>query len=315
MHCRGYSLGLQRAVTDFGADVAFGKVPQKLKEHYGIEVPISAAQTITKQHATRMKQQAAVLERLPRGGVEQLIGELDGSMLPIVSIGARADKSTPKDGRKRRELSWQEARLSLVRAPEKVKGRYAATMGGPAQAGELFVDSVIRVGGGQGTKLHCVGDGAPWIANQIKQRLGAQADYLIDFYHVSQYLAAAGEQLRLQQQRLKGNEVGAVLGELRTYQSLNSPTTSEPDTDPVQACRQYLENRLGYLDYAGALKANLPIGSGEVESGHRSVIQARLKLPGAWWREATAENMLALRTLRANDEWESYWRETRQAAA
>ena len=49
-----------------------------------------------------------------------MIGELDGSMLPIVSIGARADKSTPKDGRKRRELSWQEARLSLVRAPEKV---------------------------------------------------------------------------------------------------------------------------------------------------------------------------------------------------
>jgi hypothetical protein len=29
---------LQRAVTDFGADVAFGKVPQKLREHYGIEV-------------------------------------------------------------------------------------------------------------------------------------------------------------------------------------------------------------------------------------------------------------------------------------
>ncbi len=324
MHCRGYSLGLQRAVTDFGADVAFGKVPQKLKEHYGIEVPISAAQTITKQHAAQIKQQEVVLERLPRGGVEQLIGELDGSMLPIVSIGKRVDKSAPKDRRKRRELSWQEARLSLVRAPEKVKGRYAATMGGPAQAGELFVDSVIRVGGGQRTKLHCVGDGAPWIANQIKQRLSAQADYLIDFYHLSEYLSGAAEVLagpnkrewlRTQQQRMKCNEVVAVLSDLRTYQSLSPPTTNESDTDPVQACRQYLENRLGYLDYAGALKANLPIGSGEVESGHRSVIQARLKLPGAWWKEATAENMLALRTLRANDEWQSYWREASQAAA
>jgi hypothetical protein len=324
MHCRGYSLGLQRAVTDFGADVAFGKVPQKLKEHYGIEVPSSTAQTITKQHAARMKQQQAVLERLPRGGVEQLIGELDGSMLPIVSIGPRADKTAPRDGRKRRELSWREARLSLVRTPEKVKGRYAATMGGPAAAGELFVDSVIRVGGGQRTKLHCVGDGAPWIAKQLKQRLGAQADYLIDFYHLSEYLSGAAEViagpdkrewLRTQQQRLKGNEVSAVLDELRAYQSLSPPTTSEPDPDPVQACRQYLENRLGYLDYAGALKAGLPIGSGEVESGHRSVIQARLKLAGAWWKEETAESMLALRTLRANDQWESYWREARQAAA
>ena len=311
-------------MSDFGADVAFGKVPQKLKEHYGIEVPMSAARTITEQHAAQMKQQQAVLERLPRGGVEQLIGELDGSMLPIVSIGARADRLASKDGRKRRELSWQEARLSLVRAPEKVKGRYAATMGGPAQAGELFVDSVIRAGGGQRTKLHCVGDGAPWIANQIKQRLGAQADYLIDFYHLSEYLSGAAEVvagehkrkwLHTQQQRMKANEVGAVLGELRLYQSLSPPTTGEPDAEAVQACRQYLENRLGYLDYAGALKANLPIGSGEVESGHRSVIQARLKLPGAWWKDTTAENMLALRTLRANDEWESYWREARQAAA
>jgi hypothetical protein len=311
-------------VTDFGADVAFGKVPQKLKEHYGIEVPRSAAQTITKQHAARMKQQQAVLERLPRGGVEQLIGELDGSMLPIVSIGPRADKTAPRDGRKRRELSWREARLSLVRTPEKVKGRYAATMGGPAAAGELFVDSVIRVGGGQRTKLHCVGDGAPWIANQIKQRLGVQANYLIDFYHLSEYLNGAAEVvagphqrawLSAQQQRMKANEVGPVLDALRAHQAESPAPTAESNPDPVQACRQYLENRLSYFDYAGALKDGLPIGSGEVESGHRSVIQARLKLSGAWWREETAESMLALRTLRANDQWETYWSEARQAAA
>ena len=77
-------------MTDFGADAAFGKVPQKLREHYGIEVPLSAAQIITKQHAATIKQERVRLERLPRGGVQQLIGELDGSMLPIVSIAARA---------------------------------------------------------------------------------------------------------------------------------------------------------------------------------------------------------------------------------
>jgi hypothetical protein len=252
--------------------------------------------------------------------VEQLIGELDGSMLPIVSIAARTDKSAPRDGRKRRQLSWREARLSLVRAPDKVKGRYAATLGGPAQAGELFVDGVIRAGGGQRSKLHCVGDGAPWIAKQIKQRLGTQANYLIDFYHLSGAAeVVAGphkrEWLRTQQQRMKSNEVAAVLGDLQAYQPLSQPSTGEEEAEPVQACRQYLENRLSYFDYAGALKAGLPIGSGEVESGHRSVIQARLKLSGAWWQEKTAENMLALRTLRANDEWDAYWREARQAAA
>ena len=52
------------------------------------------------------------------------------------------------------------------------------------------------------------------------------------------------------------------------------------------------------------LAAQLPIGSGEIESAHRYVIQERLKLPGAWWQKTTAQQMLALRTCRANQEWE-----------
>ena len=52
IHCRGYSLPLQRAITDFGADVSFGKISEKLKEHYGINVPISSAQAITHASCT-----------------------------------------------------------------------------------------------------------------------------------------------------------------------------------------------------------------------------------------------------------------------
>jgi hypothetical protein len=32
------------------------------------------------------------------------------------------------------------------------------------------------------------------------------------------------------------------------------------------------------------LAAGLPIGSGEIESAHRYVIQNRLKIAGAWWK-------------------------------
>jgi hypothetical protein len=46
------------------------------------------------------------------------------------------------------------------------------------------------------------------------------------------------------------------------------------------------------MDYAGARAAGLPIGSGEVEGGHRHVLQKRLKIAGAWWRERNAEWML-----------------------
>ena len=36
-----------------------------------------------------------------------------------------------------------------------------------------------------------VGDGAPWIADQVKEQFGAQGNYLLDFYQVCDYLAAA----------------------------------------------------------------------------------------------------------------------------
>ena len=36
--CRSYSTPLQRIITDFGADVPFGRIPKKLQEHYGISV-------------------------------------------------------------------------------------------------------------------------------------------------------------------------------------------------------------------------------------------------------------------------------------
>jgi len=51
IRCRGYSLPLQQAITDFGADNAFGRVGAKLKEHYGIALPLGAAATITERHA------------------------------------------------------------------------------------------------------------------------------------------------------------------------------------------------------------------------------------------------------------------------
>jgi hypothetical protein len=41
-------------MVDFGADNPFGKVNNKLKEHYDIEVPDSAARNITLKHAEKI---------------------------------------------------------------------------------------------------------------------------------------------------------------------------------------------------------------------------------------------------------------------
>jgi Uncharacterised protein family (UPF0236) len=317
VRCRAYSQPLQRMITDFGAEVAFGRVPEKLREHYGIEVPASAAREVTERHAQALLGRQEVRTELAAGpGLAQVIGEMDGSLVPVVTTRAGV-----ADRRKTRRVGWQEARLCLAHAPGSVSPRFGATLGKVEEAGDRLADCVIRVGGTADTKLHCVGDGAQWIVEQVERHFGSQASYLIDFYHVSEYLAAAAGPiagaeahawLGEQQERLKNNRLRSVLGALRPH--LEAARVAEGEA-PVRACYRYLANRAQYLDYRGALAADLPIGSGEVESAHRYVVQARLKLAGAWWQAQNAEKMLALRVTRANGEWQAYWQGLSQAAA
>lgn len=309
VRCRGYSTVLQRIITDFGAEVSFHRIGQKLKEHYGLQLPQSTAQAIVEEHAKHMYEGQPVRTEVPEAaGKAVLIGQMDGSMVPIVETATGAG-----DRRKGRQVKWQEARLCMVREPGRVAGRFGATMGGAEEAGKRLLTAALLEGMGSSTRMHCVGDGAVWIAEQVEKCFGAQGTYLIDFYHLCEYLSGAAAVLspgdtkgwmERQRGRLKENRLEAVMQELRGTEGQDSP--SLPDTAAGECCR-YMRNRPGQFDYKGALEAALPIGSGEIESGHRHVIQQRLKLSGAWWKEVTAEHMLALRVTRANNEWDRYW--------
>ena len=86
-------------------------------------------------------------------------------------------------------------------------------------------------------------------------------------------------------------------------------TRIEPDNeeDPVYKCYRYMTNRKEQLFYEEALKKQLAIGSGEIESAHRYVVQHRFKLAGAWWKSENIDYMLSLQLNRANNFWNDYW--------
>ncbi len=320
--CRYYSIPLQRIITDFGADVSFGRIPQKLQEHYGITVPISSAQKITQEHAARVLQQHQTQSEIPTSmGVEQLIVEMDGSMIPIVKTEATTAQDQKIDRRKTRTVAWREARLCLAREKDSSQPIFGVTLGSVDAAGEQLLDIAIRAGLGSGTLIHGVGDGAPWIANQVQRIFGIQAHYLIDFYHLCDYLAAASAHcapqnpqswLQQQKRKLKQNQVLTLLTSLKPDLE---PDHLPDERAPVRACYRYLINRPGQFNYQDAIKDDLPISSGEIESAHSYVIQARLKLSGCWWKLENAMTMLALRVLRANRDWDSYWHQTQLAIA
>jgi hypothetical protein len=100
VRCREYSQP-QRVLTDFGAEVSFGRAVEQLREHYGIEVPGGAVRQITEQHAEEMLDQQRVLRELPEQSRQaQLIGEMDGSLVPIVTV----KESVRSDRRKTRTV-------------------------------------------------------------------------------------------------------------------------------------------------------------------------------------------------------------------
>lgn len=318
MHQRGCSQPLQRAIVDFAADVPFAQAGEKLREHYGVSLSASTIRTITEAHAHGCASYRQSDPAWPcEPGASTVIAEIDGGMVPLVQSDAQQ-----RDRRQGKRLQWKEAKLCLAHAHGSATPVYGGTLlGGVEGAGRELLACALAVGLGEGTHVHAVGDGAPWIADQVAEQFGTQGSYLVDFFHVCDYLCAAAKVcdpqepsawLERQKARLKANRSAAVLGDLL---AAIEPSTVPEEDAPVRACHRYLTNRRAQLDYAGAIAADLPIGSGEIESAHRYVVQQRLKRPGAWWTPENAEAMLALRLVRANGQWSQYWsRDLKQAA-
>jgi len=308
-------------MTDFGADSSFAKAALKAKEHYGIDVAVSGTRKLTLCHAKRLREiedkRLTVVKdiygkshrKVLKSGTNQIISETDGCMIPIIKPNQKV-----KDKRKKKELFYKEAKLALSYRQGELKPIFAATMEDSEIAGKLLRLTATDAGLGINTAIHGVGDGAAWIVNQFKDKFGdlREVNYVIDFYHMSEYLSAASQEIyqdpswqkrwvKQQAKLLKNNESSKVLANLAKHDPKN-------DDSPITQCYRYISNRLDQIDYKSSIEHELPIGSGRIEGGHRHVIQSRLKISGAWWLEESAQDMLALRIIRVNDKWDDYWK-------
>ena len=170
---------LQRALTDFGAEKSFGQASRQLKEHYGVELHRSSVREVVCKQAERA---AALVDREGReatlsyesqpsfrSGEPWLIVESGGSMIrtgelePDPAGGTSPVRVRPK---RIRRTQWREARLSVVEPPSGER-RYAAMLGSPQRVGEGMFALALGSGYGDNTWVHGVGDGAPWIAQQM----------------------------------------------------------------------------------------------------------------------------------------------------
>lgn len=294
-------------MTDFGIEESFQMGVERMKEHHGIEVNTSAMRNITERHASRASALFAEFSPTKKSS-GQMVLEMDGEMVPLVEYKPSEDR------RKTKENLWAELRIGVVQNHGDAGWKYAASFKTPDHLGDRMLGIMEKMGLDEKTNVHGVGDGARWIPEQGEKIAGTKYKHLIDLFHLCEYFAEAvtawTENTEKEVKRLKKLfETGFGTKALKELKRRQKKAQGHKG---LEDCIKYIENRPGQFEYKTAKEKGLPVGSGKVESSHRSLIQKRLKKPGTWWLRENAEKMADLRTVRANGCWGLLWQQDYQ---
>jgi hypothetical protein len=309
---------VHQGLVRLGAWMPFGQAAAGLGWFTGAPVGRETARRLTEAAgAALVALEDAEAERLtaerppPPAGPRVVQLSLDGAMVPLV------------DG------EWAEVKLAAV--GEVVASRdaagdpvvrtvdvsYAARLADRDTFARAVLPEVHRRGVETASVAAAVADGSVWIQGVVDLHR-PDAVRILDFAHTLEHLNAAAQAcfgegspaavgwLDQQATELKHGDPDAVLRAVRLL-----PVGRAPDPAAAAVARDqtlgYLTARRVQIAYAHFRRQGLPIGSGMVESGHKRVVQARLKGAGMRWQRANVNAMLALRCAVCNDRWDQAW--------
>lgn len=200
---------------------------------------------------------------------------------------------------------------------------------------------------GDGLKAQYVfiADGMPWLQQHIVPLLPGVIP-IVDAYHLVEYLAvvanAKGRPGALNAKAWLDKQTTLIFGspqrreraaarkggkrpkrepeppqpprQLGEYQhsgklllDLLSTFPKKKKTEGLENLQRYISTNLERMDYLRYRARGLQIGSGAMESFHRTGSQDRLKRPGATWLPETLEAMFRLKMLELSGRWDEWW--------
>jgi hypothetical protein len=148
---------------------------------------------------------------------------------------------------------------------------------------------------------------------------------ILDFVHANEYLWDAANSLlgETSEQRLEwvksrtlqilSGQTAQVIAELRLI--AKTKKTKVAQRKQLHKTANYFERNLPYMDYLNYLSNGYPIASGVIEGACRHFVKDRFELSGMRWLQTGAENLLRLRAVAENEDWDAYYayrREQRQ---
>ena len=334
-----WSLAFEEKVVDLASDESCGKAVAKLaRQHPGAEVGRTSALRMLHEHGANAR--GFVAEKLAgalaeaakegrgAGGAIELEVEFDGGMIPVATLepiptpAGQEPELTKVRGlpKRRKDCRWEEAKLGLVQVPGEAEGRLysvrpTAELDGSFQ--DLFALACIR-GWTEETQVRGLADGAKHIRPRMADAFHAcPFRFILDRPHAKEHLAEAGGELEKLGGQPKDIWAAAALEKLEDGRALEvvaelRTASMRADNDTLRREADYFERNRDAVAYKLYREQGWSTASSEVESGHRSVIQVRLKLAGTWWHPDNVPNILALRMIKANGWWDEYWQQQRQ---
>jgi len=307
---------MQEKMSYAGQYDNYGSCNQLIDKFMDLEVSSAQVYRVTNAYGSGLDmgdQSERSLPPLQEG--EVIYAEADGSMI------------LTRDG-------WKEVKLGRVFKSsdclpgedgvrgEVLSSQYIAHLGskGPFCRG---MDELLDSFGGTalGDRLVFINDGAEWIANWIRDIFPGATD-ILDYYHACEHLHGFvreafpdGEQGKAwaakQKDRLLESRVDRVIDAVAS-----TPCRNKAVTEARDALLNYYRNNAHRMDYARYRKIGCGIiGSGAIESAHRTIIQKRLKQSGQRWGRVGAQNVLNLRAINQSGKWHKVIRNIKEAAA
>jgi len=300
----GVTPGLARVICRTALEMAYKPAKELLTDTLGF-APCSAREIerIANTHGAAMGEPPeASLPTLGRRKGKYFHLTMDGTMIPGLP--------DPQEHR----IRWHEVKIAAVVDVRDIDAPlYVASTENAEAFGKQLWDEIQSKGMDGRELAQITADGAPWIWN-LADMYFPDATQLLDFYHAAEHLYKTAAALwpketadawwRQRLKQLKAGDLDGFFAELK--RTAEEHTTDNSALDPKRLLN-YFETNRNRLGYAKALKNNLPIGSGVIESAGRHIVQQRLKQSGMRWSLPGAQKILNLRTRHRSGQFEQYW--------
>lgn len=317
-----YTPQVQEALTRLSSRMSYREAHQELGLMWKVEISQGSMQHLTMRHGrvadALIEEKVAHLEaKAPRPSAqpEQMVMCTDGAMVQLTS-GEWREAKTVTFGEFRPYWKAKEGKVETQTDQISYFTR--------VETAEAFSRSALvewhRRGGENAHTVVAVQDGALWIQSFVDYHC-PQATRVIDFAHAQGYVAMVGRAIYGAETDAFRQWYGRMSKQLgrqspqRTVNELRLLQRQHPDhaqEEEIEVAIRYLEKRLPMIDYPHFRRQQIPIGSGNVESGHKVVMQQRMKQAGMRWAEKNLNPMLTLRVALCNQTWHTSWREIEQ---